>query len=150
VSGPAEPAALSPGARLRAAAEALLIPPLLALASFQRVASMLERGWPKVDLGGGARVDAELAAFVDGVLHRLPGPWRHTCLKRAAVLFHLLRGAGRDVQLLIGVRRGADGGMEAHAWLTRAGEPYLEPNPEMPASHSVLARFPEGTGATPR
>jgi len=131
--------------RLRASVEAVVIPPLLAVASFERVAAALQKGWPRAPLGPGDTQDVVLADFVDSALQRLPGLWRHTCLKRAAVLFHLLRGAGRDVQLRIGVRRGPDGAMEAHAWLVRGGEFYLEPNPDVAASYSVLARFPEAT-----
>jgi hypothetical protein len=131
--------------RLRAAVESVVIPPLLAVASFERVAAWLQRGWPRAQLGPGDSQDAVLADFVDSALHRLPGLWRHTCLKRAAVLFHLLRGAGREVELLIGVRRGPDGAMEAHAWLVRGGRMYLEPNVDMAATYTQLARFPEAT-----
>jgi hypothetical protein len=143
--GPAE--RLPVGLRLRAVAAALVIPPWLAVASFQRVASRLGRGRATTRSPVTVAQETALAELVDAILHRLPGPWRHTCLKRAAVLFHLLRRAGRPVQLLIGVRRESDGRLQAHAWLARGGETYLEPNPEMPARHSVLATFPEGAGS---
>jgi hypothetical protein len=144
---PGTAARLPVGLRLRALAAALVIPPWLAVASFQGVASRLGRGRAPAGSPANAAQEMALAELVDTILHRLPGPWRHTCLKRAAVLFHLLRRADRPVQLLIGVRREADGRLQAHAWLARGGETYLEPNPDMPPRHSVLATFPEGAGS---
>ena len=130
---------LTPGWRLRAILAATVIPPLLTLVPLTRLARRLGRT--------GARQasevnDAGLAEWVDRVLRRMPWPWRHTCLHRSAVLYHLLRGAGRPVSLVIGVKR--DGtGFTAHAWLARGGAPYLEPGPEHTISHQVIASFPE-------
>ena len=135
--------------RVRATCAAVVIPPLLRCVSFGKLAA-----W----LGGSATAstpldgvhDASLAGLVDSTLRRLPGPWRHTCLKRAAVLYHLLRKAGRPVELWIGVRR--DAGQEAlaaHAWLVRDGVPYLEPEPSVPPMHTVIARFPEAARGVP-
>lgn len=131
---------LSRAVRLRALATAVVVPPLLSLVSLQRLAGHLgHRGW----LAGSAGFDdGALAAWVDQLLYRLPGPWRRTCLKRAAVLYHLLRAAGRAVELRIGVRRDAEGRLAAHAWLTQATVPYLEPEPWVPAKHTVIAIFP--------
>ena len=70
------------------------------------------------------------AAAVDRLLRRAPGPWRHSCLRRAVVLAALLRRSGRDAEVVIGVRRAPAGGFEAHAWLRCDGvEPYLEAEP---------------------
>ncbi|HUO52670.1 MAG TPA: lasso peptide biosynthesis B2 protein [Gemmatimonadaceae bacterium] len=74
--------------------------------------------------------DASLARGTDRVLHAAPGPWRYSCLRRAVVLTALLRRAGRDAHVVLGVRRAAAGGFEAHAWIRCEGtEPYLEPGP---------------------
>lgn len=129
---------LSRAVRLRALLAAAVLPPLLSIVSLQRLALYLGRPHE----GGRGFDDSALAAWVDGLLYRLPGPWRRTCLKRAAVLYHLLRGAGRSVELRIGVRRDEAGSLAAHAWLTRSTEPYLEPEPEAPGRHSVIATFP--------
>jgi hypothetical protein len=86
--------------------------------------------------------DASLARWVDRLLRNLPNPWRRTCLKRAAVLYHLLRRAGRPVELWIGVHKSGPAPLGAHAWLVQAGEPYLEAHPEHPHRHTVIARFP--------
>ncbi len=128
--------------QLRAAAAAAVIPPLLNLTSFARIASWLGRKPSRAPGKLDGLDDASLARWVDGLLRRLPGPWRRTCLKRAAVLYHLLRRAGRPVEIWIGVRRDAVGALAAHAWLVRDGAPYLESEPEAPRIHAVIARFP--------
>ena len=140
---PFEDRRLSPFVRLWAACVTLLIPPGLWLFSFEKLASVLERGRPELPVGSRAFHDADLAAWVDGLLHRMRGPWRHTCLKRAAALFYLLRSAGRPVEMEIGVRRDSAGALQAHAWLNLTGSVYLEPDPAAPNAHEVIARFPE-------
>jgi hypothetical protein len=126
--------------RLRAGLGIAVIPPLVSLVSFSRLGAWLDRP-------AGAAIepvafdDEVIAAWVDGVMRRLPSPWRHTCLKRSAVLFYLLRRAGRPVELCIGVRRDNDGKLTAHAWLTRDGHAYLERTSES-MLHRVIARLP--------
>ncbi|HEY2896949.1 MAG TPA: lasso peptide biosynthesis B2 protein [Gemmatimonadaceae bacterium] len=79
---------------------------------------------------GGERVAPQHLAFqVDRILHRGRGLWRHSCLRRAAVLALLLRRSGYDASIVLGVRRDAAGTLEAHAWLACDGrEPFLEPD----------------------
>lgn len=125
----------------RAVTAALVLPPLLSVISFARLVGRLARAAPAGPAP--APDDASLAWWVDSLLHRLPRPWTYSCLKRAVVLFYLLRRAGRPVTLCIGVRRDADGAFAAHAWLTRDGVPYLEPSPAQPATFELLAAFPE-------
>jgi Transglutaminase-like superfamily len=130
--------------RVEAAASAAVIPPLLRLSSFARLARWLGRG----RAGRAARAsldDAALADWIDRLLGAAPGPWRKTCLRRAAVLYHLLRRAGRPVELWLGVKRN-DGALAAHAWLVRDGRPYLEPDVEIALAHEPIARFPEKNG----
>jgi hypothetical protein len=67
-----------------------------------------------------------LALHVDRLLMRAPAFWHHTCLRRAATLAALLRRTGWDVVVAIGVRRSAEGALEAHAWIERDGQPWLE------------------------
>lgn len=90
---------------------------------------------------GGEPVSPTLLAFhVDRILRRGKGIWRHSCLRRAAVLALLLRRSGHDAHVVIGVRRGASGVLEAHAWIACDGrEPFLEP-PESIASFRPMLR----------
>ena len=132
------------GWRLRAGMAALVIPPLVHVVPLHRLAPRL--GAHRIAARNGPP-DAPAAAWVDSLLERLPGPWRHTCLKRAAVLYHLLRRTGQPVELWIGVRRGDAGALAAHAWLVRDGAPYLERGDEEIRRFSVIARFPEAAGA---
>jgi hypothetical protein len=69
-----------------------------------------------------------IASAVDRVLLRAPGPWHHTCLRRAVTIAALLRRAGREPEVIFGVRRSTAGELQAHAWLRCDGiDPYLEP-----------------------
>lgn len=89
--------------------------------------------------------DVIAAQWVDVALSRLPRPWTRTCLRRAAVLYYLMRAAGRRVDLCIGVRRDEHGALLAHAWLLRDEEVYLEPEATRTqvAGYSLIARFPQ-------
>lgn len=119
---------LTPGWRLRATLAAVCLPPLVHAVPLDRLARWSSRR--AVHRQADDRVDdAALAEWVDRVLDWLPWPWRRTCLKRSLALYALLARAGRPVELRVGVRRGDDGALAAHAWLTRGGEPVLEPNP---------------------
>lgn len=135
-------AALPLGWRIRASLTVVVVPPLLSLVSFSKLGR-----WLGGEAGPAARApayqDDEMAEWVDRLLYRLAGPWRHTCLKRSAVLYDLLRRDGREVELCIGVRRNLAGAIAAHAWLLRGGVPYLERNAESPADFQIIARFPE-------
>lgn len=136
------------GWRLRATAMVLIVPPLLYIVSFSRLAGWL--GGSSLRTPASDLDDASLARWVDRLLRNLPVPWRRTCLKRAAVLYYLLRRAGRPVELLIGVHKNGRSPLAAHAWLERGGTPYLEPHTEHPESHTVIARFPEAHPAAAR
>ncbi|MGH7592716.1 MAG: lasso peptide biosynthesis B2 protein [Gemmatimonadales bacterium] len=130
------------GWRIRAGITALVIPIMLLFVSLDRLTTRL--GKPATRPGP---PDQRVAAWIDHLLTRLPWPWHHTCLRRSLVLYHLLRRAGRPVELLIGVRRGAAGALAAHAWLTFDGSPYLEHGAEHAAEFATIARFPERSGS---
>ena len=126
--------------KVRTTVASLLIPPAIHLMSLARLTRVLER-WSAQPLEG-ALPDAESTAWrVDRVLHSLPWPWRHTCLKRATTLFYLLRLSGQMVQLQVGVRKEKGGALEAHAWITLNGETILEPPATVISSFSPIATF---------
>lgn len=122
---------------------ALLVPPALEIVSLSRLVSRIS----ETPASAAPVDDQALAAWVDRILGHLPWPWRRTCLRRAVVLYALLRHAGRPVQLWIGVRLDKNApdieGVSAHAWLTKSGGPYLEANAEHAGRHTPIARFPE-------
>ena len=119
---------------------ALLLPPLLSAVSFAHLAHWVGRRRPAL---APAPPEADLAEWTAALLRRLPPPWRYTCLRRGIVLYYLLKKAGAQAQLHIGVRRDNTGSFIAHAWLTRGGELLLEPPANQPAQYRVIASFPE-------
>ncbi len=130
--------------KVEAGLAALLIPPLIHLLPLPRLVPWLgkRRRRPSPQ----PVKDQAAAEWVDAVLHRLPWPWRRTCLKRSAVLYHLLRREGVPVELRIGVRRDPSRHLAAHAWLTRNQESYLEARPDEGGGvedFTEIACFPE-------
>lgn len=117
----------------------LLVPPLVHVVPVHRMAKKLAARDPAY---ASPPIDA-LAHRVDTWLRRLPWLWRSTCLKRALILFALLRRSGEPVQLHIGVKREPDKSFAAHAWLVRDGQPYLEPPESTFATFQVITIFPE-------
>ncbi len=125
--------------RVRATAASLILPPLVHVVPLPTLTRWLTRFG-----NGGSQAgvtDPALGQWVDSVLSRLPGPWQRTCLKRALVLYYLLRRAGHAAELHIGVRRGQRQPLEAHAWLERDGAPVLEADADHIGSYQVLSRF---------
>jgi hypothetical protein len=92
------------------------------------------------------------ARYVDWWFRAPCFPVRYNCWARALVLFELCRLEGiPDVVLLVGIRMG-EGTLDGHAWLSRDGQPFLEP-PDRPdlSELTVLICHPgsddEGDGA---
>ncbi|MEP6491708.1 MAG: lasso peptide biosynthesis B2 protein [bacterium] len=136
------------GWRLRACAATAIIPPLLELVSltrFDRLVLTADRS--RIS---NAPDDFTSARWVDNALTGLRGPWVRTCLRRSAVLYYLLRAAGRSVDLCIGVRRDEAGRLVAHAWLLRGDVPYLEPEAtrSVVEHYDVIARFPRAAAVS--
>jgi hypothetical protein len=125
--------------RVRVLATCAVLPPLLSFVSLARIASAVRGRSGRAP--GAAPDDAVLAEYVGQILHRLPPPWRYTCLRRSVVLYHLLCRAGRPVALRIGVRKEAGSALEAHAWLVKDGVPYLEWDPAHSATYTEIASF---------
>ena len=123
-------------------AVAFVVPPLLEVVSFARLERAL--AFAARHVTGRAPTDAIAVSWVDNALAGKPQPWRHTCLRRAAVLYYLLRSAKRDVQIAIGVRRDADGELKAHAWLLHDNAMYFESPTMAPVvpTYREIARFP--------
>ena len=127
--------------RVRAGMTALAVPVLILIVPLNRLTRWLGRPSARAT----SPPDEPAAEWVDQLLHRLPWPWKHTCLRRCAVLYHLLRRGGQPVQLVVGVRREEDGELAAHAWLTLDAIPYLELRHDVEQEFTTIATFPEIT-----
>ena len=134
--------ALGPFERSLLLRAALLLPLValgLRLFPFRRVRAAV--AGPAIRTAGrSADRQAQAAArLVDALANRLPG--RPGCLPRALTLCRLLRRAGLDAELRIGVGK-PDGRFTAHAWVVHAGRsldegesaagPYLVLEPPSP------------------
>jgi hypothetical protein len=104
---------------------------------FRRLHAVMAR-WPRprralVLSEDAAASCAQRAAKVVAIA-ALRGPVRATCLRRALVLWWLLRRYGIETELKVGVNR--DGGtLHAHAWLEHLGKPLNE-------AEDISLRFP--------
>ena len=92
----------------------------LATLPFLRVRALCERASRGRPLAG--RPASEIRWALLAAARRLPGT---RCLPRALALQALLRQAGVESELRIGVAKDRQGGLVAHAWVDRAGEPFL-------------------------
>jgi hypothetical protein len=129
--------------RLRAAAAALLLPAAIRTMSLARLMTWITPPHPAEPAAPSALDDRELARWVTRILAHLPGLWHLSCLNRSVVLYHLLRTAGRPVELCIGAKRVGGVALAAHAWLILDGAPYLESESRLVTRLPVVARFPD-------
>ena len=67
-----------------------------------------------------------LARAMDLLLRTDLFVFKPICWKRAAVLHRYLTLSGIDSRIVFGVRRGAQGEVDGHAWLEANGAPILE------------------------
>ena len=65
----------------------------------------------------------------------------HPCLVRALALLGEARACGYEPSLVVGVRRGAAGAVESHAWLAIGGAPFLEAH-ETPDRYETITVLP--------
>ena len=121
----------------------ILIPPLVFLMPFSTLARFLTGRDRSSTSVRDQACDEVVASWVDSMLLKLPWPWKRTCLKRSAVIYYLVRSAGRPTHLNFGVKRAPDGGLHAHAWLTLDSVPYLEPDLRSLEGLRSIAVFPD-------
>jgi hypothetical protein len=70
--------------------------------------------------------DEEVASAIDALLGLQVLVFKPVCWKRAAILRRYLTLRGRATRINFGVRRGAGGALDGHAWLESGGNPILE------------------------
>ena len=95
--------------------------------SFRRIEGLLGstdvavgKALSPVDAAKQARSTARIVAFVSR-----NGPYRANCLSTSLVLRRYLLRQGIPAELRVGVRKGSDGSLDAHAWVEHAGEPLI-------------------------
>ena len=83
--------------------------------------------------------DEDLATAIDALLDLKMFVFKPVCWKRAAILHRYLTLRGRATTINFGVRRGAGGKLDGHAWVESAGGPILESEPP---EYTVTYVFP--------
>lgn len=68
----------------------------------------------------------ELAHAIDLLLGAELLIFKPSCWKRAAILHRYLALNGIATRIVFGVRKGAEGAVDGHAWLESGGQPILE------------------------
>jgi len=113
---------------------------LLRLVSFNRLLLLTQ-------FGGHAEPSDEPPASLDRLVWLVDvaaryAPVRPTCLTRALVLCRILGRRGLVPELRIGVAH-RDGGLAAHAWVERNGQPLADP--AAPGEYEPLMRWTRAT-----
>lgn len=122
---------------LRIAGLVLLTRLLLALLPFQRACRWLDRLQGPPRPATAAEIDRIIwltERVTDVMLRRRP------CLTKALAARLLLTERGYATDLRIGVRRGADGSLQAHAWLEHAGDIVIGTLPDLHTYQPLQAR----------
>jgi hypothetical protein len=139
---------LSPAERHLFLAATLLLPAValaLRLVGLRRCQAVLTRLAPK---GRSAAPPGRAAAAARMVLAASRhAPCRADCLRRALVLWWLLRRAGLPGELRLGVRK-RDGQLEAHAWVEHGGRPLedcADEHPFVPFAGPLSLPLPRGS-----
>jgi Transglutaminase-like superfamily len=83
--------------------------------------------------------EQELATAIDAVLGLNFLMFRPICWKRAAILHRYLSVRGKATTIKFGLRKGAAGTLDGHAWLEADGHPILESGP---SDYAVTYVFP--------
>lgn len=83
--------------------------------------------------------EQELATAIDAVLGLNFLVFRPICWKRAAILHRFLSVRGKATTINFGLRKGAGGTLDGHAWLEADGHPILE---STPSDYAVTYVFP--------
>lgn len=98
----------------------------LALFGYRRTHAVLSR-WPRPRARSFSDESTRLARAKSVArivnLAAGSGPVRATCLRRSLLLWWLLRRDGIETVVKVGVHRGGDGALDAHAWVEYLGLP---------------------------
>lgn len=110
---------------LRIFAFATVVPLLMRL-KVSRVAAIVEPG--RECEPADADLVKRIISYVETAMRNGRPLVRSTCLTRGLAHYYFLRRAGLDISLHFGIgRAGQEKEFSGHCWLTKEGEPYLEP-----------------------
>jgi len=123
----------------RMAAVAAWVPVLMRVTSLPRAMTVLDPGLgPRA---AGATVLERHLRVAEGLFRDARRRLGSNCMRRSLVLFRFLRRAGFGAEIVFGIKRGGDKGLDGHAWIELDGEPILEDG-DPRAEFSVVFRYP--------
>jgi Transglutaminase-like superfamily len=91
-----------------------------------RALQMVSINSPRDSQDSSIETEKKLARAIDLLLGANWLIFKPICWKRAAILHRYLALHGIATRIVFGMRKGADGAVDGHAWLEIAGKPILE------------------------
>lgn len=111
---------------LRMAAWVSILSLLVKLQPLPRALQMVSLSTPRDFCDPSIETERKLARAIDLLLGVNLLVFKPICWKRAAILHRYLALHGIATRIVFGVRKGAQGEVDGHAWLEIAGKPILE------------------------
>ena len=111
---------------LRMAAWVSILSLLVKLRPLPRALQIVSLSAPEDSRNPSIETERRLAHAIDLLLGVNLLIFKPICWKRAAILHRYLALHGIATRIVFGMRKGADGEVDGHAWLEIAGKPILE------------------------
>ncbi len=111
---------------LRMAAWVSILSLLVKLQPLPRALQMVSLSAPRDSRDPSSETERKLVRAIDLLLGADLLIFKPICWKRAAILHRYLALNGTATRIVFGMRKGADGTVDGHAWLEIAGKPILE------------------------
>ena len=111
---------------LRMAAWVSILSLLVKFQPLPRALQMVSLSAPRDSRDPSMETERKLARAIDLLLGADLLVFKPICWKRAAILHRYFALHGIATRIVFGMRKGADGAVDGHAWLEIAGKPILE------------------------
>jgi hypothetical protein len=111
---------------LRMAAWVSILSLLVKFQTLPRALQMVSLSSPRHSRDPSIETERRLVRAIDLLLGADLLMFKPICWKRAAILHRYLGLNGIATRIMFGMRKGADGELDGHAWLEIAGKPILE------------------------
>jgi hypothetical protein len=111
---------------LRMAAWVSILSLLVKLQPLPRALQMVSLSAPRDSRDPSIETERKLVRAIDLLLGADLLVFKPICWKRAAILHRYLALHGTATRIVFGMRKGADGAVDGHAWLEISGKPILE------------------------